>query len=365
MVRILALTLILFLSAGCSAGRAPVPPGTIPQQTTVSAEDEQYGHDVLSSLTEQFPLDTDDSRINRVRDIADRLAMASGNDQSPWHVHVLKDDSVKNAAATRGNYLFVWSGMFKAVHNDTELATVIAHEMGHVLAGHTAASAQQEAAEILSGIMGVAAGSALSIQGYGGLSDIAQLMVENIFKAALLNPQSQADELEADQIGLFLMADAQYNPDEAVAFWKRVQSDPDFESASLAFFSTHPSTDERIVSISQHLDSARTRYQLALGHKVPSASLSSGGAGSQSPYQPPLNDKKQAPLPQAAIGTVERWMVASPNVHIYSDADSGSTIAGSIAEGEVVSGQLIKRRGVQVVTPTAGFIRSAELSPLK
>lgn len=368
MRQLLPLGVALLLCIGCSAGRPPVPPGTVPQQTTLSATDEQYGHDVLSSLTQQYPLDTDDTRINRVRDIADRLAMASGNDQTPWHVHVLKGDSVKNAAATRGNYLFVWSGMFQSVRNDTELATVIAHEMGHVLAGHTAPSAEQEAAQILSGVMGIAAGSALSIQGYGGLSDLAQLLIQNVFEAALLNPQSQADELEADHIGLFLMADAGYDPADALEFWKRVQNDPDFQSASLAFFSSHPSTEERVIALELHMNPARERYRLSQG-KAPAPAASKD----PSPYSPPETpavpgqarpaDKTASHTPP--LTSIDRWMVAEPSISIYAEADGSAQVSGTLKQGEAVSGTLVKKRWVQIVTPVPGFLRSSELSPVK
>jgi metalloendopeptidase OMA1, mitochondrial len=344
---------------GCGAGRAPVPPGTIPLQNELSAEDEKYGHEVLSALTQQFALDTSDEHINRVRDLADRLAIASGNDLYPWHIHVLKDDNIKNAAATRGNYLFVWTGMFKAVSDDTELATIISHEMGHVLAKHTAASPQQEAAQILSGVMGMAASGVLASQGYGAVSDLAQMLVENIFQAALLNPQSQSDELEADQIGLFLMADAGYDPEKALNFWRRVQTDPDFQSASLAFFSTHPSTIERVDNLSKYIATAKERYLLASGQK-PTLVNSNHSQSTKSQQQFDANATTTAIVPH---GNEEGWVVAEKSVAIHQMADESSPIVGQLAKGALVSGPLFKRRWISVNSPVSGFVRSSLLSP--
>ncbi len=345
------------LLVGCGAGRAPVPPGTIPQQNELSAEDEKYGHEVLSALTQQFALDTSDENINRVRDLADRLAIASGNDLYPWHIHVLKDDSIKNAAATRGNYLFVWTGMFKAVTDDTELATIISHEMGHVLAKHTAASPQQEAAQILSGVMGMAASGVLASQGYGAVSDLAQMVVENVFQAALLNPQSQSDELEADQIGLFLMADAGYDPEKALNFWRRVQTDPDFQSASLAFFSTHPSTIERVDNLSKYIAAAKERYLLASGQKP---SIVNGNHSTKSQQQ---FDAKPETSAITLDGNGEGWIVAEKSAAIHQIADESSPIVGQLSKGTMVSGPLFKRRWISVNSPVSGFVRSSQLSP--
>ena len=71
-VRGLSAAALLSLLA-CGPSRAPVPPGEIPSPTFVSEEDENYGHEVLSELSDKYPLDTNDARINRVRDIVDRL----------------------------------------------------------------------------------------------------------------------------------------------------------------------------------------------------------------------------------------------------------------------------------------------------
>ena len=350
-------TLLSLVLTGCGAGRAPVPPGTIPQQNELSVEDEKYGHEVLSTLTQQFALDTSDENINRVRDLADRLAVASGNDLYPWHIHVLKDDNVKNAAATRGNYLFIWTGMFKAVTDDTELATIVSHEMGHVLAKHTAASPQQEAAQILTGVMGMAAGSVLASQGYGAVSDLAQVLIENVFQAALVNPQSQSDELEADLIGLFLMADAGYDPEKALNFWRRVQSDPDFQSASLAFFSSHPSTVERVDNLSHYITAAQERFSLASGKKpktstVPARSSSPVTAAQPNPTMTTVNSNSQ-----------DSWIVAEKSVQIHQSADETSPVIGEVVQGSPVSGSIVKRRWVSINQPLVGYVRSYKLSP--
>ena len=341
---------VALLIAGCGRHRPPVPPGTVPEQIELSATDEQYGHEVLGMLTQQFPLDTDDTRINRVRDIADRLALASGNDKHPWHIHVLVGDSVKNAAATRGNYLFVWTGMFTAVQSDTELATVIAHEMGHVLAQHTAPNPQQEAAQILSGILGTAAGTVAASYGYGGpLAQLSQMIVENIIQAATVNPQSQADELEADLIGLFMMADAQYDPAEAVKFWKRMLSDPDFQSGTLAYFSSHPSTEERVNNLEQWLSQAVERHHSAIGTTPPSKLRVPNHS---------LPTSRETLPPTARLEN--NWIVVTPQTPIFEKPDSTSIVVGYIEPGTRVHGPLIGRRWLKY---DSGYVRSSELSP--
>jgi predicted Zn-dependent protease len=134
-------------------GRTPVPPGVIPEQPYVSAEDEQYGAAVLSELTKQYPLERDDQAIARTRSLVERLARAAHADQNPWNVFLLRGDDVVNAAATKGNYVFVWTGMLREARSDGELATVIAHELGHLLAGHTQPTPAEEASQIVSAVL--------------------------------------------------------------------------------------------------------------------------------------------------------------------------------------------------------------------
>ena len=260
--RLLLLFANLFLISliGCAPTRPPIPPGEVPSADYVSAQDEAYGHEVLSELSDKFELDRDDNNINRVRDIVDRLADGGHVNQNPWHVHVLKDDSFKNAAATRGNFVFVWTGMLKTVRNDDELATILAHEMSHVLAKHTAEDPAEETSSILAGVAGSVASAVLSQQGLGPLADLGELLTRELVGAVLINPAAQDHELEADQIGLFLMADSGFDPQAAVDFWRRVQNDPDFSNDFLGFLSSHPSSSDRMHALERYLSQAQERY---------------------------------------------------------------------------------------------------------
>jgi len=255
------------LASGCS-GRTPVPVGVVPQEEYVSAEDEEFGHQVLSQLTRSYPLERDDQAIERVRGLVNRLAVAAHADQHPWNVFVLRGDDVVNAAATRGNYLFVWSGMLRQAPSDGELATVISHELGHLLAGHTKPTAMEEASEIMAKTTGNIAGQIVSTQpGYASLAQLAAVLVSEGIKAIVVNPGSQRLELEADQIGFFLMADAGYDPHEALNFWAKMSGDPHTSGSGLQFLSSHPASSERLETLNQLLPQALERYEQSRGVK--------------------------------------------------------------------------------------------------
>jgi predicted Zn-dependent protease len=263
---ICALTCVL---AGCASGRVPITPGTVPQGVYLSAEDEAYGHQVLSTLTETYPLSRNDADIQRVRGLVQRLAQAGGVDGSPWHVFVLQDDTVVNAAATRGNYVFVWTGMLRMAQSNGELATVLAHELGHLLANHTQPTATEEANEIMARASGEIAGQLVAIDPYyGPLAQLAAIAVTETIKAIAVNPESQRLETEADHIGFFLMADAGFDPEEALNFWAKMSQSTQSGHPALSFLSSHPDSEERLFALRALLPQALSRYKLSTRPRI-------------------------------------------------------------------------------------------------
>jgi predicted Zn-dependent protease len=245
----------------------------IPQEQYVSAEDEAYGHQVLAELSREHPLSREDAAIDRVRTLVMRLAKAAHADQNPWNVFVLQGDNVVNAAATRGNYVFVWTGMLRTAQSDGELATVISHELGHVLANHTHATPQEEAGEIMARTSGNIAGQIVASQpGYGPLAQLTGILVTELVKAVAVNPEAQRLETEADQIGFFLMADAGYDPHEALSLWSKMANSPDTAGGALQFLSSHPASADRLEALQTLLPEAVARYERARRGSSPSRS---------------------------------------------------------------------------------------------
>lgn len=337
------LVVIILTSIGCAAQRPILPVGEVPKQGIVENADEQYGHRVLAELTQQFPLSHDDQAIDRVRKIVDRLSVAAQASQNPWHVYVLHDPKFKNAAATRGNYIFVWTAMIDAAKSDEDLATVLAHEIGHVLAGHTAPDPAEEVTQILAGVLGRAAGTAIYSQGYAGVAaGITEAIVGEVVKGVALNPSLQSKELEADQVGLFLMADAGYNPEAAVNFWERAESDPDLATGNLVFMSTHPSNVERVQRLKSFLPEAIARYR---GEK-----------------KPVIRNASTSPI--RSVG-VESYQVIGDWASIYSSPDRTSDVVIDLpGNSKVLAKESDNPRWLQVFSPVHGFGLSRDFTPL-
>lgn len=367
------LTLIVLtttaLLTGCAATRTPVAPGEIPPGEYVTSEDEQYGQQVLAALTRTYPLSRDDDSINRVRDIVNNLADAAGAGDAPWNVYVLRGDGVVNAAATRGNFVFVWTGMLRTVRNDGELAAVLAHEMGHVLANHTQPTPSEEASEIMASVGGNVASQVVAVQGpYGALSGVAGLLAQEAIKAFIVNPESQRKEHEADQIGLFLMADAGYDPHNAISLWTTM-SQQAAGAGVPTFLSSHPANDERIAELQQLLPSAMERYDVAtsLGPRAkkdrPPQFEADTFAVDHEPVTKPrsLLDRPPAPPTGSTVNRSSEWRALEDGVTIFSSPNTRSEKLYTLSKNEPVSVGYNTSGWFEVSSPARGYVLEAEI----
>jgi predicted Zn-dependent protease len=310
-------------------------------------------------LAEQYPLDRNDVRVNRVRELVYRLTEQNNSHQDPWHVHVFADDSFKNAAATRGNYIFVWSGIINDVQDDHELAAILAHEIGHVLAGHTNADPALEAREMMAGAAGSVTEQALMATGQNSIiAGIAEAAVKLSMQALLVNPEKQDKELEADHIGLFLMADAGFDPTKAVEFWERVADQPEYAGAPLEFLSSHPSSSTRYEELKKLLPDAIRRYNLRSGR---ADFISSADPSLQTPSSSPQGASRQTSRRRSP----EIWVLVEDSVPVYKSPDPQSPAIAQHRIGTKI--EVIGRAAdyLEISSPSAGFIRGSDASPFQ
>jgi metalloendopeptidase OMA1, mitochondrial len=298
--------ILLFLAVFCSScapSRASLAPGHIPPPRQVSLEDEKVGHQLLRQLSQKYPLDFDHPRRAEVDEIVHKLTDSIGASSQPWHVNVFTAPDVKNAAATRGNHIFIWTGMIDATRNKDELAAILGHEVGHILARHTDPSQDEVWRRVL--VEGISVAAAIGVlattrgaQGSNAAADLAASLTRAAGQGIFVNPYSQNKELEADQIGLYLMARAGYRPEAAIEFWERALHDPSF-SASVPFLSTHPPASRRL----DHLKGLILMMNNgSMSHTPVSASATQGTTPQHSPQHPPQTPHQSvqpSPLPPA------------------------------------------------------------------
>jgi predicted Zn-dependent protease len=173
-------------------------------------------------------------QLNRyLEEIGRRLATNSDRPNLTYTFQIVEDPAV-NAFATAGGFLYMNTGLLKAAENEGEVASVLAHEMGHIEGKHLIKQMRQQA--ITSGIA-----SATGLD----RSQAVGLGVE----LALNLPRSRKDELDADKRGLKTLTRAGYAPSAMVSFMQKLQG----SSSVLTILSTHPGTDTRIRELQKQI----------------------------------------------------------------------------------------------------------------
>ncbi|KAL1406366.1 metalloendopeptidase [Vanrija albida] len=149
-----------------------------------------------------------------------------------WDVYVVQAPDVKNAFVLPNGKIFVFTGILPVSANDNGLATVLGHEISHVVARH--------GAERMSSMKVLFAISFL-LEALGLDVGITRALVTFM----LMLPNSRKNEAEADEIGLQLMAQACFDPTEAPKLWERM-SEGEGVAGKFDFMSTHPASQKRI-----------------------------------------------------------------------------------------------------------------------
>ena len=184
----------------------------------------------------------DAAAIARVRRVGGRIVEAAGLTHLSWDYAVFVNDS-PNAFVLPSGKIGVTTGLLALVQNDDQLAAVLGHEVGHVVAQHAAERYSSTAVTAIGiqAVQGMSGDYAQAVGAWGGLG--AQLGV--------LLPFSRRHELEADRLGIDYMVRAGYRASEAVGLWRLMAAQRQTQTPE--FTSTHPSDSTRIAAIEAYI----------------------------------------------------------------------------------------------------------------
>ena len=226
------------------------------------AKMDELGVSAFAEMKQEGKLDRSSATLKYVRCVADAIvAVAPKGGAAPadgkWEVLVF-DDETPNAFALPGGKIGVHTGMLGVATTAGQLAAVIGHEVGHVLLRHGNERLSQSV--VAQSIM--EAGSAavgMTKPEYhdaivGGLGVGAQYGV--------LLPFSRKHETEADTVGQKFMAEAGFNPAEAVKLWQKM-AELSQGQAPPEWMSTHPANESRIENLKANLPAVKELYQVA------------------------------------------------------------------------------------------------------
>jgi len=256
-VRIKPWVLALLLSAiGCSTTM------TGRKQLTLIADDkmDEMGVAAFTSLKQEGKLNRDPA-VNDyvtcvVAAILQVIPKAHGPADGRWEVLVFEDPT-PNAFALPGGKIGVHTGMLDVATTPGQLAAVLGHEVGHVLLQHGNERMSQS-------ILADSALNAASIAAGATSPQYQDLIVGGLGVGAqfgVILPFSRKHESEADEVGQLFMAQAGFNPAEAITLWQNMAKVGG--EAPAQWQSTHPSDETRIGRLQANLPKAMEAYEKA------------------------------------------------------------------------------------------------------
>lgn len=213
------------------------------------------GAQAFQELKAQQTIETDAKTTAYVQCVAGEIihTLPSENQEKEWEVVVFKDPT-PNAFALPGGKIGVHSGLLTVAKTPAQLATVIGHEVGHVLANHGA----ERVSEQFAAQGGLAVISSV-FAGRGAQYDLLMSALGLGAQFGILLPHSRAQESEADVIGLNLMAQGGFDPQHSIHLWENMAKAGGGQP--IEFLSTHPSHGTRIENLTSNMPEAMQTYK--------------------------------------------------------------------------------------------------------
>ena len=232
---------LLTALAGCA-----VNPATGRQQFSLLSPQQEasIGQREFPRLVEQFGGEYGDPALQAyVERVGRQVVQATGTAGQRYSFTVL-DSDLPNAFALPGGYVSVTRGLLALMNDEAELAGVMAHEIAHVTARHSAERySQSTLAQLATGIIGSATGSNELAEAFGTGAQLYLLSY------------SRGQESEADLVGIRYLADADYDPFAMSSFLGQLGRHSDLDArldgrstggGLPAYLSTHPRTEDRV-----------------------------------------------------------------------------------------------------------------------
>ena len=232
-----------------------------------SSEINQLSFQQYEQLKKESTLCTDQVKVNQVKSVGVRIQHAVENylnqngysdllEGFEWEFILIEDPTV-NAFCMPGGKVAFYTGILPYCQDENGIAVVMGHEVAHAIAQH---GNERMSQALLQQLGGVALSVALAQEPEQTQALFGQAYGLGAHYGVML-PFSRKHESEADELGLYFMAMAGYDPQTAPVFWQRMSQSGGQKPPEL--MSTHPSDETRIANLNKHMPKAMEYYNMA------------------------------------------------------------------------------------------------------
>ena len=230
--------------AGRSDAQVRLPDFGDSTEATLSPADERaLGEAFMREIRARLTLVDDPLVVQYIQSLGYRLAAASDRRDLAFTFFVVDDDSL-NAFAAPGGFIGLNSGMFLATESESELASVLAHEIAHVTQRHIVRAIDHAGRSSLPVLAGILAAILVGTQDVEAGHAAAAAVVGATAQSGI--NFTRQNEMEADRVGIRILADAGFDPSGMAGVFEKLQNAARYSTRIPEYLSTHPFTTNRI-----------------------------------------------------------------------------------------------------------------------
>jgi predicted Zn-dependent protease len=236
------------------------------------AEEKEFGEAFFRSLHSQISINQDAEIQDYIQSIGQKLVANSDAPSHPFHFFVVMENDI-NAFAGPGGYIGVNSGLILMTEAESELASVMAHEIAHVTQRHLFRAA--EAAGRLSIPTAAATLAAILLGTQSPALGQAAIMAIQAGSVQFQIDFTRENEEEADRVGMQTLAGSQFDPRSMPTFFERLQQSTRYYGQAIPeFLRTHPVTASRISDTRGRAETyPYKQYPDSLGYQLTKAKI--------------------------------------------------------------------------------------------
>ena len=215
----------------------------------------KLGKEIYDKLEKGQALLQNDRIVDYINMIGNRILGNSEKLPYDYRFSVIRSSAI-NAFATPGGYVYVNRGLINLVENESELASVLAHEIAHINARHIADTIEKSKKVNMATLAGLLAGIVL---GGGGNLTAGLIGMTTAANVTMNLKYSRDNEEEADRLGLIYLTRSGYDPKSMMDFMKIMRRHEFYSRSVPSYFLTHPGTDDRIRYLDASLQTTFTQ----------------------------------------------------------------------------------------------------------
>lgn len=239
-----ALACVLSIAAPLAFANNDLPDlGTAAVNTFSLEKETTYGDAYMRVIRSSAPMLNDPVLNQYLTELGNKLVAHATGVKTPFYFFLLRNDEI-NAFAFFGGHVGVHTGLFLNADNESQIASVLGHEITHVTQRHLARSLEAQDKSSTATIAGMLGAILLTIAspqaGMAALATTQALATQSKINFTRLH------EKEADRIGMQILVDAGFDPNGAADFFAKLASRYRFTTKPPQMLLTHPLPESRI-----------------------------------------------------------------------------------------------------------------------